>query len=180
MLSPPGIILCSLHYHLRRTPACPASLCSAGTTFSGLLPTLSALCRLVRHSSAHCICLVPACPAARLAWHLPAYSIAPRHTLLCTTLSSLSSSASSHAALPALAGHFCLQNRTCSAGRGYRQHANSSAGAIVGRLFVEIDSGTKHSYNTYHKAGGYETNTPDIPHRSMANRRRLKQEPKRN
>ncbi len=126
------------------------------------------MCGLVRHNSAHCICLAPACPAARLAWHLPAYSVAPRHTLLYTTLSSLPSSALSHAALPALACPFCLQNRTCSAGRGYRQYANSSAGAIVGQLFVGIVRGTKYSYTTYDKAGGYETNTPDIPHRSMA------------
>lgn len=148
MLSPPGrsyfityTIISGVFLPIRHRSARP------GQPFSGLLSTLSVLCRLVRHSSAHCICLVPTCPAARLAWHLPAYSIAPRHTLLCTTLSFLPSSASSHAALPALACPFCLQDITYSADRGYRQYANSSADAIVGRLFVGIIRSTKQLYH---------------------------------
>lgn len=142
-----------------------------GQPISGVLSTLSALCRLVRHSSAHCICLAPACPAAILAWHLPAYSVAPRHTLLCTTLSSLLYIAQLGIiarSITCISRPLLPPRHHLFPGRGYRQYANSSADAIVGQLFVEIDSGTKHSYNTYHKAGGYETNTPDIPHRSMA------------
>lgn len=132
-------------------------------------PTASALFRLARLLDLHGIC------RHTRSHHVIPCSARPYHRYY-----TLPSSASSHAALPALACPFCLQEITYSAGRGYRQYANSSADTIVGRLFVGIVRGTKCSYTTYDKARGYETNTPDIPHRSKASRKRLKQEPMRN
>ena len=132
-------------------------------------PTASALFRLARLLYLHGI------SRHTRSHHAIPCSARPYHRYY-----TLPSSASSHAALPALACPFCLQEITYSAGRGYRQYANSSADTIVGRLFVGIVRGTKCSYTTYDKARGYETNTPDIPHRSKASRKRLKQEPMRN